>query len=108
MAFLDALGAADRLALRALGEAVTYTPGVGAPVVLTGPFDAAYVVVDPSGAEQPGASSSSPAVSLRVADLPSDPSEDHDARVTVRSVVYRIHEVKPDGMGLVVLLLHEV
>lgn len=87
-----------------LGEAVTYSPGSGIPVVVQGIFDAAYVRVEGSG--QASVSSCGPAVHLSLADLPSDPSEDEDATVTIRGVTYSVPESKPDGLGDVLLILY--
>lgn len=88
-----------------LGGPVTYTPGVGAAVDVRGVFDALYVKVD---AGNTGVSSSGPAVFLRLSDLPSDPSDDVAARVTVAGTQYKVREAEPDGIGGVHLLLQEV
>lgn len=100
------LEAADRAAMEHLGgETVTYKPGTGDPVPVTGIFDEAYVLVDTSDAR---VSSSGPAVFFRLADLPSDPGQDTGpVEVTVREKTYRPREVRPDGQGGVLLLLHE-
>lgn len=105
MAFTDLVERTDLAVRGHLGGPVTYSPSVGAPVDVTGVFDAAYVRVDLG---QIGVSSSGPAVFLRRSDLPSDPSEDPGATVTVKGVVYSIHEVQPDGEGGGVLLLLHV
>jgi hypothetical protein len=104
MAFSDLLLTADRAALAVLGDPVTYTPGVGSAANVRGVFDAAYQRVDVGHA---GVASVGPAVFLRVSDLPSDPSDDADATVTVRGTTYTVHEAQPDGLGGVRLLLHE-
>ncbi len=105
MSFGDLLTVAD-VAVRAhLGDAVTYTPTVGSPVEVTGPFDRVYVKVD---AQQAGISSSGPAVWLSLDDLPSDPAVDTAATVTIGGTVYRPHTYEPDGKGGILLLLHEV
>ena len=103
MAFVDSLALGDRTVRQALGEAITYTPGVGAAVSVQGIFDAAYTRVDLG---QPGVSSVGPAVYLALADLPSDPTTDSGARITRAGVGYTPHEVKPDGLGGVLILLH--
>lgn len=105
--FASLLTLADRAVLTHLGEdgGVTYTPGVGASAEVSAVFDAAYVRVD---AGEPGVSSSGPAVFVLVADLPSDPETDVEARVMVDGTEYTIHEVKKDGKGGALLLLHEV
>ncbi len=88
-----------------LGGPVTYTSGVGVAVNVRGVFDALYVKVD---AGNTGVSSSGPAMFLRLADLPSDPSDDVAARVTVAGTEYKIREAEPDGLGGVRLLLQVV
>lgn len=90
---------------KVLGSAVTYTPGGGAPQSVLGVFESAYVRAD---AGNPGISTSEPALFTRIEELASNPMVDLDALVTVGSTVYRIHEVKPDGLGGVILLLHLV
>lgn len=105
MAFADLLARGDRVARGHLGGAVTYSPGVGDPVVVDGIFDAAYVRVDLG---EPGVSSSGPAVFLTLADLPSDPTTDTAATVTIAGVTYAIHTVAPDSLGGVLLHLHRV
>jgi hypothetical protein len=105
VSFSSLLAMADRAALTAHGDPVTYSPGAGSPVSVCGIFDAAYQRVE---AGEPGISSSGPGLFLRLADLPSDPGVDSAATVTVATVVYRAWEVKPDGLGGVLLLLHKV
>jgi hypothetical protein len=100
--FTDLLENADRAVRQVLGSAITYTPGVGSPVTVQGVFDAAYVRAD---AGQAGVSTASPAVFLRLSELPTDPREDSPT-VTVGGVDYSVHEVEPDGLGGVRLLLH--
>lgn len=100
------MGVVDRTVRARLGEAVTYTPGVGSPVVVNGIFDAAYILV---GSGEAGVSSSQPAVFLRLSELPTDPLNDADALViAVNAKSYRPTEIKPDGLGGVLILLHEV
>lgn len=107
MGFADLMATVDRAVLDSrLGDEVTYTPGVGAPVEVLGCFDALYTRVEAGG--QAGISSSGPAVFLALDDLPSDPETDTAATVTIAGVTYTAHEVRPDGMGGVVLLLHRV
>ncbi len=105
MSFDDLLAVGDVSVRGILGSTVTYTPTVGAAVDVSGIFDAAYVRVDLG---QPGVSSQGPAVWLTLTDLPSDPTTDTTATVTVNSVTYIPHEAQPDGMGTVLLLLHKV
>jgi hypothetical protein len=101
--FAEALAHGDRVARGQLGRAVTYTPAVGVPVTVTGIFDEAYQLVD---LQQAGVSSSSPAVFLTLADLPSDPELDTAATVTVGARVFKPWKVMPDGQGGVLLLMH--
>jgi hypothetical protein len=109
MAFPALLAQADRAVL-SMGGPVTYeTSAEELIVVPSGIFDAAYVVAN---AGEAGVSSSTPAVFLRLADLVGDdgrqvdPAADDEATVTVGGTAYTVDEVKTDGMGGVVLLLH--
>lgn len=104
MGFRELQGIADLAVRQQLGDTVTYSPGSGGPVSVSGVFDAAYQFVDAGNA---GVSSSGPAVFLTLSDLPSDPSDDHDATVTFQTVVYEIRESQPDGLGGCLLLLHK-
>lgn len=104
MGFSALLEQADAAVGQHLGSDVTYTSGSGEEASVRGVFDAAYVLVDGGG---PGVSSCSPAVFLRLGDLPSDPQEDEPS-VEVAGVSYRVKEAKPDGQGGVLLLLSEV
>jgi hypothetical protein len=87
------------------GGSVTYTSGVGSAVSVRGVFDALYEKVD---AGNTGVSSFGPAVFLRLSDLPSHPSDDASARVTVAGIEYKVREAQPDGVGGVHLLLQQV
>lgn len=107
MSFSDLVAAADRAAQAALGgEAVTYTPTVGAPppaaVQVTGIFDEKYVLA--VGSADTGVETIGPAVFLRLEDLPVDP-EDDEPTLTIRGVDYRVHARPRDGMGGIVLAL---
>lgn len=87
------------------GREVTYRPGTGDPVVVTGLFEEAYSLASASDA---GVSSSGPAVFFRLEDLPSDPAADTgDVEVVIGTKAYRRREVRPDGQGGVLILLHE-
>lgn len=106
MGFADLMASlVDPTVRQKLGGSVTYTPGVGAAVVVDGVFDAAHVQLDLG---EPGVSTQGPAVFLTLADLPSNPETDEDAMVTVAGVTYTPHTVKPDGLGGVLLLMHRV
>lgn len=108
MDFAAHLAAADRVALQHLGGTVGYMPragaGIGQVVNVPGIFDAAYVRADIG---EVGVASSTPAVFLRLSDLPSDPEVD-DPLITVDGVRYGVLEPKKDGLGGVVLMLREV
>jgi hypothetical protein len=107
MSFGTLLQAADAAVLGHLpgDEVIIYTPGVGVAVTVVGVYDAAYQKVE---AGNGGVSDSAPAVFLRLEDLPSDPSDDADARVTVDGMVCRVREAKPDGRGMTLLFLQQV
>ena len=104
MAFADLLRTVDFGVRTQLGEDVVYTPGIGTPGTVRGVFDASYHLVDLG---MPGVSSYAPAVFLRLADLPSSPVTDASCGVTAGGVLYRVRECRPDGLGGVLLILHE-
>ena len=105
MTFEALLEMGDARAHAALGDSCVYTSGSGEVVTVPCIFDAAYRVED---LQQPGVSSSQPAVFVRLSQLPGDPLNDEAARITRAAVTYRIHEVKPDGLGGALLLLNRV
>lgn len=105
MSFEDLLANVDAQARAVLGRTVTYTPGVGDAVEIPGIFDAAFRVVDSGNS---GVVSSAPAVFVDAGDLPDDYENDTDARVTVGAVEYLVRTPQSDGVGGVVLILHEV
>lgn len=105
MTFADLLQAVDETSRETLGEDVIYTPGAGGAVTVRGIFDAAYVRVDAGNA---GVSSSIPAVFLGLDDLPTDPSDDEDCRITRLGVEYKVREAEPDGQDGVLLFLQQV
>lgn len=91
------------------GESVIYTPTVGspppAPVTITGIFDSRYDLAE--GGAQAGAETLAPAVFFRASDLPTDLQVD-EPELTIRAIVYRIVERRPDDMGGIVLVLRAV
>lgn len=102
-AFADLVERVDRAVQGALGGVtVTYQPELGAPVDVTGVFDERYVLA--KGSAEAGVETLGPAVFLRLEDLPTDP-EDDEPTITIASVVYRVVERRPDGMGGMVLVL---
>jgi hypothetical protein len=107
MDYADALASADVLVRQKLGGDITYTPGVGDAVTVSGIFTAPHTNVD-LGEQGGGINTVSPTVFLTLSELPSDPSTDTDARVTVGGVDYRwdTNSAEPDGMGGVLLRLH--
>jgi hypothetical protein len=105
MGWSSLLATTDKAARQHLGGPVTYTPGVGSAVQVTGIFDAIHQHVDVG---QPGVTASGPAVFLALSDLPSDPETDTAARVTIAGVVYAITTPEKDGQGGVLLRLNEV
>lgn len=102
MDFAAHLAQADVAVVNRLGGVVRYTSSGLSAVEVQGVFDSAYVKVE---AGQAGVSSTGPAVFLRLADLPSDPSDD-EPTVEFAGVEYSVREAMPDGLGGVVLLLH--
>lgn len=109
MDFAGLMAAADVSVRGVLGSSITYTPGVGDAVVVDGIFTAPHTNVD-AAAMGGGVSTVSPTCFLTLADLPSDPESDTDARLTVAGVTYRwdTNESRPDGMGGILLMLHKV
>lgn len=107
MGFTDLMAVADRSVRQTLGGSVTYTPGAGVAVVVDGIFTAPHTQID-AGEQGNGVSTVAPTVFLTLADLPSDPKTDTEGRVTVDGVAYSWHDVQPDGMGGVLLILHRV
>lgn len=103
MSFTDLLESADAQVHGHLGDSCVYTPSSGPAVTLPCVFDAAYVLVEPRA---PGVSSSAPAVFVRAELLPLGWEGDIAATVTRAGTTYTIVEVKPDGLGGVLLLLH--
>lgn len=104
MGFDGLLAGADTLVRAQLGRTITYTPTAGAPLIVNGVFDAAYVHVDEG---MDGVTTFHPAVFLGLSDIaPNDPLTDNGATVTVESTVYTVWDVRKDGMGGVVLFLH--
>lgn len=104
MDFADHVAAADRAALHLLGGPVSYAPSVGPPVDVVGIFDPTFVT---ASAGEAGVATYTPAVFLRLSDLPSDPAGE-EVRITVKGIEYRSWRAQKDGQGGVVILLHRV
>lgn len=105
MSFADLLQDVDVTAREKLGEDVIYTPGAGDAETVRGIFEQTYTKMDAGNA---GVSGSVPAVFLCLEDLPTDPSDDTECRVTARGTEYKVREAEPDGQGGVVLFLQQV
>lgn len=106
MSFADLIGRADRAAQSALGgEPVMYQPDGEQAVEVTGIFDEQYVLA--KGSADAGVEALSPAVFLRLEDLPTNP-EDDEPTLTIRGVIYRVTERRPDGLGGIVLALRRM
>ena len=103
MAFADLLLRVDRAILAAFGVPVVYAPAVGAPVTVTGIFDAAWERLDVSTT---GITSVGPMVFVRLGDLPVDPEQDTPA-ITIGGKGYAVKEVQRDGQGGAKLMLYE-
>ena len=109
MAFTDLMAACDRAVQGHLGGvAVTWLPGAGGSVALTGMFDESYILVD---AEEPGRESVGPSVWLsaeELAKLAVQP-DDEAARpkMTINGTTYVAHESQPEGLGGMRFLLHK-
>jgi hypothetical protein len=105
VAFLESLAAADAAVGERLGEDVVYTPGAGQPVTVRGIYDRGYLVVDGGGLGDAGVMTSKPAVSVMLADLPTDPKTDTAARITIGGQVFKVWKPEYDGKGRAVLVL---
>lgn len=105
MSFVDLLESADAQVHSHLGDSCVYSPSSGPDVTIPCVFDAAYVLAEP---RSPGVSSNAPAVFVRAELLPGGWEADLHATLTRAGVTYTIVEVKPDGQGGVLLLLHVV
>ncbi len=106
MGYSDLVAAADAAARAHLGGAtVTYAPLVGAPVVVEGMFDDAYVLVEGTEA---GVESVGPSVFLDAANialLPTHPDAD-EPTLTINAIDYKVAERQSEGMGGIRLILH--
>ncbi|MEM7722491.1 MAG: hypothetical protein AAF376_08960 [Pseudomonadota bacterium] len=85
-------------------DPVTYQAPGHDPLEILAIFTAADVQF--SSGPMPGLNSVTPILTLGRAQLPFDPEPDHT--VTVRGDTYRVAEPKPDGTGLIRLLLERI
>lgn len=109
MSYDDLVRHSDRMVQSVLGgEVVTYASSVGSPIPVTGMFDSNYVLA--KGDSLSGVEATVPAVSFRLEDLPIDPELEPDGfpTLTIRGESYRVIERRPDGMGLVVLVVRRI
>ena len=85
-------------------EVITITPTASGPAFNTNAiFDREHQEVDPDTSIP--VISENPLVRIQESDLPS-PIEKGD-EVTARSIVFKIYDVQPDGVGTVKLFLHK-
>lgn len=104
--FADLVAEMDRTAQADLGGvSVIYQPESGDPVMVSGIYDAMYVLA--KGDAEAGVETLGPAVFLRLEDLPVDPEQD-DPIITIGGAVYRVTERRPDDLGGIVLALRLV
>ena len=86
------------------GEAISYRSGtLETAVDVPGIFDSSFVL---SSDGELGVIDTSPVVFVRLSALPSDPSNDPNAYVTVDGTVYEIAEARNDGQGGTLLILN--
>jgi hypothetical protein len=104
MGFSELVERVDRAAQDLLdGVAITYTPLDGTPVSVIGVFDERWRLEDPGGA---GVEQITPAVWVRLEDLPVDPDDD-DPLITIAGIDYTVHRREYDSIrASVMLLLH--
>lgn len=84
---------------------ITYQPATGSPVVVSGIYDAQYVLAQ--GTEEAGVEVTAPAVFLRLASLPTDPEVDNPL-LTIEGLAYRVAERRAAGLGSILLVLRRV
>lgn len=105
MTWLDLAGVVQDATRAVFAEAATYTPPLGAPVAITGEFDAAAVQVELEGGV--AVQTVGPRLSVKLSTLPGGAAA-IGAGVVVRSVSYAVAEIEPDGHGMALLRLHAV
>src|SRR5574340_1238381 len=92
--------AADRAAFLAdFGETVTYTAYGAAPASITAIFDDASKLAD---LDMGGVRGTEPQLLCSDADIPNISKRD---TFTVRSVLYKVKDIQPDGTGMTVVIL---
>ncbi len=89
--------------LATFGEAVVYTPAVGAAINLRAVFDEDYIAVDPNTGA--AVSSATPTLGIRLADLPAAPKKGDVA--TLRGRTFKVVDWQPDSEGSGLAVLHE-
>lgn len=87
-----------------LGIEATYTPKIGAPVTVSGPFDDRAQEVDPD--TEIAVSSNVYTFGLKLDDLAAPPVKGD--KLTIKSIEYRVIDILEDGVpdASVVLVLH--
>jgi hypothetical protein len=106
MAFADLVLATDRAVQTQLGsEAVVYQPSVNAAVTIQAIVDTNHPL---ASQYEGGTKEDDVAAFVRLSELPSDPSEDAGAIVTVRGVDYKVRFSQRDDFGGAQLFLYRV
>jgi len=102
--FNSLLARADDQVLNILqgGELIRFLPRNDAPVLVRGIFDKAFEVISDGEA---GLMSFQPAIFIRVEDLGAQPIEEDD-RFEVDGALFEVREVKRDGKGGIMILMH--
>lgn len=102
--FAELVRRTDRAVQNHLGSVtVTYDPVSGPAVQVPGMFDDRYLLID----RQAGVEQVTPAVVIRLEDLPVHPDNDEPV-LTINGTTYRVRERQIDGAvgGAIRLLLH--
>jgi hypothetical protein len=105
VAWSDLVGFPQDATRRVFAEPATYTPLVGAPVAITGEFDAAAVSV--TVADGVAVQTVGPRLSVKLSTLPGGAAE-VGAVLVVRGISYTVAEIEPDGHGMALLRLYRV
>ncbi len=86
------------------GEPVTYTYASGAPIQITGVFDAQYAEVDLADGQP--VTSFRPVLGVQVAQFPLAPAQGDTLLIQRTAQTFVVKEVRPDGHGAAKLLLN--
>ena len=107
MAWAAALNHGTEVVRDTFPQAAVYDPG-GVALAFVGVFDEAYQVVE-QGGDGPNLSTTRPMIEPRLADLAAGgitPSAGHT--IQIGTAIYEVYSVRPDGSGMVRLLLTQV